>query len=214
MRIPPFPRWDRAAIAALILLMAGQSIALVHKERQPPPFLITSLGAASTSFVTTGMSLDGLQTVEREGATDVIRASRETGHATVLMAFSETCAHAQEVSARWAEWMSVRASDSRLRLVPVSGDAPEDAARFASAAGWAVPPTSLRITDLQSREVQVINRTPWVFLLDARGQVVYEGHGAELERLDQAIEAHLTETGGGTPGGAIAQSPANFELGG
>ena len=214
MRILRIPRWDRAVIGCLVLLLIGQGAALIHKERQPPPFVITSLGPNSVSFVSNGMLLDGLRTQMGPDQTGILPIARTPGQATVLMAFSETCAHAGEVSPLWAGWMAERVGDARLTLIPVSGDAPENAARFASSAGWTVTPTTLQITELGSPEIQVLNRTPWVFLLDTEGRVVYEGHGAELDRLDQAIEAYLSGAGHPDTGTAIAQTPSTFDVGG
>jgi len=192
MRTHRHLRWDRILVTGLVLLLIAQGVALLQREAPTTQFLITPLASLDPGFVTTGSPVPELTRVTESGATEAFSLAGNPGELTVLMVFSESCAHADLVKGSWGRWMTDQQGTPGLRIIPVSGDQPASARRYGEANGWPVQPISLSLADLTAPGIRVLNRTPWVFLLDSNGQVLYDGHGDELGWLDDAVTAART----------------------
>jgi len=185
-------RWDRILITGLVLLLVAQGATLLLRDTPSTQFLISPLAGLEAGFVSTGSPVPELTRVTEAGATEPFSLVGNPGELTVLMVFSETCAHADLVKDSWGRWMTDQQGAPGLRILPVSGDQPASARQYAAANGWPVRPISLSLADLTTPGVRILNRTPWLFLLDSDGQVLYDGHGSELGWLDDAITAART----------------------
>lgn len=106
----------------------------------------------------------------------------EGGPALVLV-FDPECVHTHAVSALWRDWLLT--ADPDLRIVALS-ESPS-AVAYASDAGWPVSVLTIRAEDLGSQARTVVNRTPWVFALDAHGNVVDDGLGSSVSQVASAL---------------------------
>ncbi len=103
----------------------------------------------------------------------------------LVLVFDPECAHTQRMAPAWSEWL--RTAGAGLRVVALSGAPRAAASAYAARAGWRVPvltaPAGLR----GSPEHAAVSRAPWVFALDADGNVVAEGHGSRLSQVAGAL---------------------------
>jgi hypothetical protein len=105
---------------------------------------------------------------------------------SVVLAFSSECMHCATVAPAWAEWM--RRPHAGVRVLAVSPEPLDEAQDYATRWAWSAEVASTRLEVLTDQARRLTSRTPWLFLIDAAGRVLFEAHGARLSDLDRAIQ--------------------------
>lgn len=103
---------------------------------------------------------------------------------TVVYAFDSECEHSHAVAPAWAEHFAAAPTTPRLRRLAVTLEDSETAARYSKRFGWHVEVLGTAQLPLGGLEVSLVNRTPWLFVFDFAGVLRYQGHGADLERME------------------------------
>ena len=93
--------------------------------------------------------------------------------------------HCRTVAHDWARWMDEHGAG--VRSVGVTLDDVPTGRRFASQSGWLLEVVSVAGPPGRDELWPVAARTPWVWLLDSRGVLRYQGHGQELDQLTRAL---------------------------
>jgi hypothetical protein len=105
---------------------------------------------------------------------------------SAVFAFSSQCTHCASVAPAWAEWM--RFPHAGVRVLAVSPEPLDEAQSYAARWAWSAEVASTRIDTITDEARRLTSRTPWLFLVDLDGRVLFEAHGARLADLDLAIQ--------------------------
>ena len=177
-------RYQDVVLFVLVLVVVVQA---VHIAVRPGP---AADGVASASAVLVGDRLAALTGYSDDGVRAVVPLGAEPGAVTVLYAFNSECAFCDEVAPEWASHFATRApGDSAIRRVAVTRDLPGPAVSYAERFGWQVDLLSVSQLEETSRESSLVSRTPWVYVFDSDGVLRFQDHGAELQRMEDAIAA-------------------------
>ena len=87
----------------------------------------------------------------------------------LVLVFDPECAHTERAAPAWRDWLRTAGPD--LRVVALSGTTHAVASAYAARAGWPVPVLTVAEGVRGSPQQAVVSRTPWVFALDAAGNV-------------------------------------------
>ena len=81
--------------------------------------------------------------------------------------------------------------DRGYRVVSLTLDPDSVALAYAARMGFTVPTFVIQDDPAAGSGLglKVAGSTPWLFVADARGVVVFEGHGSKLTEADEAISA-------------------------
>lgn len=158
---------QRAVLAGLLVLAVAQVAAIGFTVADGP----------SASAVGVGTDLSGVTVRTAAG----VETPLATGEPLVLLVFHSECGHCRRVAPDWKAWMS--SGGGAAQAVALSPEPPSVAGAYAEEHGWDVPVWTVDAARLGGRAHALTSRTPWVFVLDARGVVVSEGHGTQLTRL-------------------------------
>ena len=180
----PEPRMKRHQNLLLTLLVSGvlaQTLVVVgySTDAKDP---VTSAPA-----VLVGDTLDSLSGQAADGTSTRIPLTADPGTITVLYAFHPECAHCDTVAPTWASHFVD--ADPTVRRVAVTGDRHGPAMTYASSHGWTVDLLSVPQLTFTDREYSLISKTPWLFVFDWNGVLRFQGHGSELERVEQVVAA-------------------------
>lgn len=104
---------------------------------------------------------------------------------TLLMVFHPTCAWSQQIAPEWSEWLADRPES--VRVLAVSSVPADVGSAYARQAGWQVETASVAVEKPGDLGHNLTSRTPWLFLLDEHGQILFEGHGSGLDALEDAL---------------------------
>jgi hypothetical protein len=159
------------AILGLAVLLVVQLAVVLNRQTM----------RASPDFqpVIAGVSLNDIQAIGPAGAEPAVDGP------TLLLAFHSECAHCLRVSPQWAEWLRTHGSD---RVIAISREELDVAARYASEQDWSVLVRSIPTADLRGLETALLSRTPWIYVVDADGIVQAAGHGNRIEELGALFE--------------------------
>lgn len=109
---------------------------------------------------------------------------------TVVYAFSAQCEHSNALGPAWAKHFGEAATTrSSFRRTAVTSEDPETAVLYSKRYGWNVEVLGTAELALDGRELSLVDRTPWLFVFDSAGVLRYEGHGAELDRLEEVLRS-------------------------
>lgn len=114
------------------------------------------------------------------------------GYETLLLVFEPDCPHTDRVAEAWASWLDEEDAKAH-RTIAVSSGTPATVARYVGDKRWTVRAGAVEPGADGKGEHALMNRTPWVFVVDNAGMVVAEGHGVRLAEL-----AQITRMGSGT----------------
>lgn len=107
---------------------------------------------------------------------------------TVVYAFSPECEHSEALAPAWAKhFVKTAATASSFRRMVVTSDDSDIAVRYSKQYGWDVEVLNAAQLALEGRELSLVDRAPWLFVFDSAGVLQYEGHGAELDRLEEVL---------------------------
>jgi len=159
------------AILVTALLVQGAVLLQRTSGRASPSVPIPDL--------VTGSQVDEVRLRDAGG----VVADLRPGHGaapTVVLAFSSTCRFCDDVAGSWRDLLG---RSGGVPVIAISDERAEQAAGYAERHGWEV---DVRVTDRPRPEVEraIVKRTPWVFVIDGGGRIVYDGHG---ERLEEAL---------------------------
>ena len=175
-------RYQDMALFLLVLAIGGQGLYWVLRTA---PGEDAGVPAAA---VLVGDTLDSLEGYLEEGVLTTVHLQAERGTVTVLYAFHSECAFCDDVAPAWGRHFTTAVSGtSSVRRIALTRDLPATAAGYAQRFGWQVDLLSVSQLGDTSREYSLVSRTPWVFVFDSDGVLRFHDHGAELERIDQAI---------------------------
>ncbi len=178
------------ALLGLVLLAALQVALIVTRARAPESDV-----AAPPQFLAVG-DVPGEVLVLNAGGESRPLVSRGEALPTLVLAFHSECAHCATVAPAWAEWL--RGQDFELRVLGVSREPVETSTAYARGNGWDVDVVQVP-DDFTAPGGRLVMRTPWLFLLDPEGVIVFEAHGSRLDELTAALEAEpvVHSVGGG-----------------
>jgi hypothetical protein len=164
----------------LAFLAAGQLLVLGFRLSRP---VQPTLG-----WLQAGDTLSGLR-VERSGGRI---APLLLGKPTVLLVFGSECPHCLEVAPLWRSWLKTKGAD--WQVLAVSSE-PFGAARaFAEGRGWEVDVGVVEAAPAAGSASALTARAPWVFVANAAGVILAQGHGNRIAELT-ADARTVTEEG-------------------
>lgn len=166
------------ALWGLVLLAAVQVALVVTRSRAPEPGI-----AVPPPFLAVGDSPGEASVTDALDEVKALVDGAESMH-TLVLAFHSECAHCATVAPAWAEWLRDR--EVGVRVVGVSREPVETSAAYAAENGWDLD--VVRVSeDFQTLGGRLVMRTPWLFVLDPDGTIVYEGHGSRLDELSEVL---------------------------
>lgn len=107
----------------------------------------------------------------------------------VLFAFSADCVHCDTVAPIWKEWV---ARSPSVTVVGITDNTREIAEAYVEHHGWRIPAVILPEASRTNIERYLLSRTPWIFVVSTRGELLYQGHGADVEGLDAGLARAVT----------------------
>ncbi len=177
-------RYHDVVLFLLVLVVIAQA---VHLAVRPGP---AADGVALEQGVLVGDTLHALTGHDDDGVLAMVPLDSDPGTVTVLYAFNSECAFCDEVAPEWASHFGAQErATASVRRIAVTRDLPGPAATYAARFGWRVDLLSISQLAETSRESSLISRTPWVFVFDSDGVLRFQDHGAELQRMEEAIAA-------------------------
>lgn len=189
-------RYQDVVLFLLVLVVIAQA---VHVAMRPGP---AADGSALARGVLVGDTLDALTGYDDDGVLAMVPLDAGPGAVTVLYAFSSECVFCDEVAPEWASHFEApEPVATKVRRIAVTRDLPGPAANYAARFGWQVDLLSVAQMPESSGESSLVSRTPWVFVFDSDGVLRFQDHGAELQRMEEAIAA-FRPAGGQLSGGA------------
>jgi hypothetical protein len=168
------------ALLGLVLLAAIQVAWIVTRSRAPEPDV-----AAPPQFLAVGDVSGEVLVVNAVGESRPL-VGRGEALPTLVLAFHSECAHCATVAPAWAEWL--REQEFALRILGVSREPVETSTAYARENGWDVDVVQVP-DDFTAPGGRLVMRTPWLFLLDPDGVIVFEAHGSRLDELAAVLEA-------------------------
>ena len=189
-------RYQDVVLSLLLLVVVAQA---VHVVVRPDP---AADGVAPAPGVLVGDTVGTLTGYLGDGVPGIVPLDADPGTVTVLYAFNSECAFGDDVAPEWAgHFTSAAPPGTKIRRIAVTRDLPEAAATYAERFGWEVDLISVARTSQSSRESFLVSRTPWIYVLDSDGVLRFHDHGAELNRMEQAIAAIRSPGTGQLAGG-------------
>ena len=163
-----------AVIVGLIVLAIAQLVVFGYRSVNAGP-----IGRR----VGVGDDVAGLTVVDATGAERALA----TGATTILLIFHSECGFCATVAPDWRAWLDEHRSEEAV--LAVSKEPIAAAAAYVGEHGWNVDVASLEVGMLGGQAHSLISRTPWIFILDADGVVLAEGHGDQLAELAGALRS-------------------------
>lgn len=187
-------RYQDVLLFLLVLVVIAQ---VVHVAVRPGK---TMGGVAQERGVRVGDTVGALTGYDDDGVLAILPLEADPGTVTVLYAFDSECVFCDDVAPEWASQFATQAAASpAIRRIAVTRDLPGPAATYAERFGWQVDLLSVAQPAQAGRESSLVSKTPWVFVFDSDGVLRFQDHGAELQRMEEAIAAIQTSRmSGGT----------------
>lgn len=114
-----------------------------------------------------------------------VRIGWEDNTITVLLAFHRACPFCDEVAPAWRDWL---ATEHRSRMILMSDDRPRDALDYRDTNQWSGTLITLAPQSPTDLAAWLTRRTPWIYIVDSAGRLLYEGHGANLGAATAVLE--------------------------
>lgn len=124
-----------------------------------------------------GDDLSHVQATAANGAP----AALASGEPLLLLVFDPECGHCRDVVPEWSDW--VQSAEPGIRVVAVALARQDAASAFLSTYLWEPELWILGPEDGTPGRRPITTRTPWMFLLDGHGVILYEGHGQRIRDL-------------------------------
>jgi len=180
-------RYQDVVLFLLVLAVIAQ---VVHVVAGPGH---TTDGVAHERGVRVGDTLGALTGYVDGGVLASVPLEADPGTVTVLYAFNSECVFCDDLAPEWATHFATAAAASpAIRRIAVTRDLPGPAATYAERYGWQVDLLSVAQLAQTDRESSLVSKTPWVFVFDSDGVLRFQDHGAELQRMEEAIAAIRT----------------------
>ncbi|MXW18918.1 MAG: hypothetical protein F4139_11615 [Gemmatimonadetes bacterium] len=190
-------RYQDVVLFLLVLVVIAQ---VVHVVVRPGP---AADGVAQERGVRVGDTLGALTGYVDDGVLAIVPLEADPGTVTVLYAFNSDCVFCDDVAPEWASHFAIPpAASPSIRRIAVTRDLPGLAASYAKRFGWQVNLLSVAQLAQAERESSLVSKTPWVFVFDSDGVLRFQDHGAELQRMEEAIAAIRTPAAAQMSGGA------------
>ncbi len=175
---------NRRDIVLTILLLGVAVQVLVTAQRVRP-----SDGAASPAAqLAVGDALAMLEGVGGDGSPLSVPLANDEGSVTVLFAYHSECVHSDTVASDWTSFFADRTwGAGGTRILALTQDLPGPAASYAERFSWDVELLSMPDAVPFDIGYPLVSRTPWVFVFDSSGVLRFQGHGGELDLVEQAV---------------------------
>ena len=175
---------NRLNIVLTILLLGVAVQVLVAASRVQP----VDVAGAPAAQLAVGDALPLLEGMGVDGNPLSVPLANGDGAVTLVFAYYSACAHSDTVAPDWASFLAEKGrSVGGARTLAVTRDVPGPAALYAERFGWDVE--VLSVPDLTPSDIRhsLVSRTPWVFVFDPLGVLRFQGHGGELDLVQQAV---------------------------
>ncbi len=176
-------RYQDVVLFLLVLAVIAQ---VVHVVVRPGA---VADGVAQERGVRVGDTLGALTGYVDDGVLAIVPLEADPGTVTVLYAFNSECVFCDDLAPEWASHFATPPASSSIRRIAVTRDLPGLAASYAERFGWQVDLLSVAQLARADRESSLVSKTPWVFVFDSDGVLRFQDHGAELQRMEEAIAA-------------------------
>lgn len=177
---------NRRDIVLTILVLGVAVQVLIAAQRVRP-----SGGAAyPPAQLAVGDALPVLEGVGADGSPLSVPLANDEGAVTVLFAYHSECVHSDTVASDWTTFFADRTWDGGgIRTLALTRDLVETAVSYAERFGWEVDLLSTPDAVPPDIRHSLVSRTPWVFVFDSGGVLRFQGHGGELDLVEQAVES-------------------------
>lgn len=174
------------------------SVALVAAAAVQIAFITSRLvGSNSEPTDTDEIALqvgDSLVGLESRPLSPFSEPLKVAGEPIVLAIFNSKCPWCDSISGDWATWL---ASERPYRVIGLTTDEASNAEDYITTNGWKIETFLLEPTRPLTAETEmpllleyrVSGRTPWLFVTDESGIVVYEDHGSGFLRADSVARS-------------------------
>lgn len=98
-----------------------------------------------------------------------------------MLVFNSQCVHCEQVASLWRS--QIASMSDRLRIVALSSEPLESARNYAERHGWTTEVWSVEGGRSDTLAFALTRRTPWAVLLNSKGIILAEGHGAQAEEI-------------------------------
>ena len=177
---------NRRDIVLNILLLGVAVQVLVAAQRTLP----LDAAAGPPAQLAVGDALPLLEGLNADGTPLSVPLANGEGAITVLFAYDSECVHTDTVASDWTVFLADRTwRTGAIRTLALTRDLPGPAVSYAERFGWDV--ALLSAPDVAPSDIRhsLVSRTPWVFVFDSGGVLRYQGHGGELDLVEQAVES-------------------------
>jgi len=103
------------------------------------------------------------------------------GDTTVVLAFRSGCPYCESVVPVWRQWI---AENHHRRVIALNPESRRMGKGYVTRHGLEVELTTIDDRYGKSWAHLLVARVPWVFVLDAEGVVLAQGHGSRIQELD------------------------------
>ena len=177
-------RYQDVVLFLLVLVVIAQALHVVVRPGR------VADGVAPAPGVLVGDTLGALTGYTDDGILATVPLDADPGTVTVLYAFSSQCVFCDDLAPEWASHFATSIPETAaVRRIAVTRDLSGPATTYAERFGWQVDLLSVSQLAETSRESSLVARTPWVFVFDSDGVLRFQDHGAELQRMEEAIAA-------------------------
>lgn len=180
--------WKHQSILAALVVLAAFQASFVVSRFFPTDWILLKSNQSETSTAPVGLGEDltELQTRPLDLATSNLPIGKEP---LLLAVFSSNCRWSDSIAPAWAVWMEKKRP---FTAVAITTDSPKEAQQFLLKHGWNIGTFALDTSPSDSApslEKRLANRTPWVFVADAGGRVIFEDHGSRILHADSVIRS-------------------------
>lgn len=189
-------RYQDAALFLLVLAIIAQALHVMVRA-QP-----TDDTMAPVPTVLIGDTVPSLTGYTEDSVLTTVYLDTDPHIATVVYAFHPECAFCDTVGPKWAAQFAAHdPMATPVRRITVTRELPGPAAIYAERFTWDIDLLSVSGFAETSPEAFLVSRTPWVYVFDPDGVLRFQAHGAELERVEQAVSKIVSAGIGQTSGG-------------
>lgn len=174
-------------LTILVLGVAAQVLFAAQRARS-----LDGLANPATQLAV-GDALPVLEGVGTDGSPLAVPLANDEGAVTVLFAYHSECVHSDTVASDWTSFFAdgTWGADG-IRTLALTRDLPGPAVSYAERFGWDVDLLSTPDAVPSDIRHSLVSRTPWVFVFDAGGVLRFQGHGGELDLVEQAVESIMS----------------------
>lgn len=176
-----------------LVLLAGAQIGVLTWRHLATPETVVANRPVPYERLAIGDRLDALSGDLNAGGPTTFPLATDDRHYTLLLSFHSECAWCATIAPDWAAWLP--GPGASLRTLAITRDDPQTAVAYAREKGWSVDVLSVTVGDGARSEGFFVARTPWVFLFDPQGRLLYHGHGADLETPSEIVSRGIGDLG-------------------